>query len=76
MTNLDRCAGQKNSPFSFETHERLVGLVFGIFESVTFIAKDKSDLTLMQDRGVQTERFVRQNLEMKVGLLVLNQTQP
>ena len=29
-TNLDRCAGQKNSPFSFETHERLVRLVLGV----------------------------------------------
>ena len=58
VTNLNQCARKKDSPFSFGTHEGLVRLVPRIFESVAFVEKDKSDLTLLQDRGVQAERFV------------------
>ena len=55
---LDWCAGQEYSSFGFETHESLIRLILRIFESVSFITKDKSNLTLVKDRGVQTESFI------------------
>ena len=64
--HLNGCAGQENSSFCFQTHESLIRLILRIFESVSFITKDKSDLTLVKDRGVETERFIRQNLKFKM----------
>ena len=60
---LNRSSGKEDSPFGLEAHEGLVGLVLGVFESVSFVAKDKSDLALVKDGRVKAESFVRQNLK-------------
>ena len=59
---LDRCSGEQNSTLGFKAHQRLVSLIFGVLESVPFVAEDKTDLSLVKDCGVQTESFVGQNL--------------
>lgn len=46
---LDRCAGQQNAAFGFQTHERAVRLIFTIFQAMSFIAQQQPNFGFIQN---------------------------
>lgn len=64
---LNGCARQQHSSFRFQAHERIVCLIFAVFQSMSFIAQQQTNFRFIQNGRIISERFIADDQNWTTG---------